>query len=151
MSTDEDYVYDEDSGEWMPASELAAKQAAANRVEVRDLLNLPKGVQVVLHRRRIGLGVGALGARRQWTCRVQSGESNFPRVHVIMDKLPSIISYWETWSRDRVDGDRLSDRGSHPCRVGDHQLRRSETVGDVPRAEVGQVGIQVVHAPPFVV
>ena len=33
---DEDYVFDEDSGEWMPASELAAKQAAANSVEVRD-------------------------------------------------------------------------------------------------------------------
>ena len=24
---DEDYVYDEDSGEWLPASQLAAKQA----------------------------------------------------------------------------------------------------------------------------
>ncbi len=36
---DEDYVYDEVSGEWMPASELAAKQAAANATEgvvVRD-------------------------------------------------------------------------------------------------------------------
>ena len=33
---DEDYVYDEDSGEWLPASELAAKQAAASTVEVRD-------------------------------------------------------------------------------------------------------------------
>ncbi|MDP3907773.1 alkylphosphonate utilization protein [Novosphingobium sp.] len=33
---DEDYVYDEDSGEWLPASELAAKQAAAETVEVRD-------------------------------------------------------------------------------------------------------------------
>lgn len=39
---DEDYVYDEDSGEWLPASELAAKRAAANAqtdddaVEVRD-------------------------------------------------------------------------------------------------------------------
>ncbi|MCB2077488.1 MAG: alkylphosphonate utilization protein [Novosphingobium sp.] len=33
---DEDYVYDEDSGEWMPASQLAAKQAAADTVEVRD-------------------------------------------------------------------------------------------------------------------
>ena len=32
----EDYVYDEDSGEWLPASELAAKQSAAGRVEVRD-------------------------------------------------------------------------------------------------------------------
>ena len=36
MSGDEDYVYDEESGEWMPASELAAKQAAENAVEVRD-------------------------------------------------------------------------------------------------------------------
>ncbi|MGH1422957.1 MAG: alkylphosphonate utilization protein [Hyphomonas sp.] len=34
--SDDDYVYDEESGEWMPASELAAKQAAANTVEVRD-------------------------------------------------------------------------------------------------------------------
>ena len=36
---DDDYVYDEDSGEWLPASELAAKQAAARQgdtVEVRD-------------------------------------------------------------------------------------------------------------------
>lgn len=33
---DEDYVYDEDSGEWLPASELAAKRAAADVVEVRD-------------------------------------------------------------------------------------------------------------------
>ena len=32
----EDYIYDEDSGEWMPASELAAKQSAAAQVEVRD-------------------------------------------------------------------------------------------------------------------
>lgn len=34
--TDEDYVYDEDSGEWMAASDLAAKRAAENSVEVRD-------------------------------------------------------------------------------------------------------------------
>ena len=34
--SDEDYIYDEDSGEWLPASELAAKQAAADAVEVRD-------------------------------------------------------------------------------------------------------------------
>lgn len=39
MSGDDDnYVYDEDSGEWMPQSEFDAKQAAANRVEVRDAL-----------------------------------------------------------------------------------------------------------------
>ena len=36
MSTNEDYVYDEASGEWLPASELAAKQAAEDAVEVRD-------------------------------------------------------------------------------------------------------------------
>ena len=33
---DDDYVYDEESGEWLPAGELAAKRAAANSVEVRD-------------------------------------------------------------------------------------------------------------------
>lgn len=40
---DEDYVYDEESGEWLPASELAAKRAALrqaqderDKVEVRD-------------------------------------------------------------------------------------------------------------------
>jgi len=37
---DEDYVYDEDSGEWLPASELAARQQqqaeADDQVEVRD-------------------------------------------------------------------------------------------------------------------
>ncbi|MES2699388.1 MAG: alkylphosphonate utilization protein, partial [Pseudomonadota bacterium] len=36
MSDTDDYVYDEDSGEWLPASELAAKKAAADAVEVRD-------------------------------------------------------------------------------------------------------------------
>jgi protein PhnA len=36
MSTDEDYVYDEASGEWLPASPLAAQRAAENAVEVRD-------------------------------------------------------------------------------------------------------------------
>ena len=34
--TDEDYVYDEDSGEWMAASARAAKRAAESSVEVRD-------------------------------------------------------------------------------------------------------------------
>jgi protein PhnA len=33
---DEDYVYDEDSGEWLPASELAAKRTAEGAVAVRD-------------------------------------------------------------------------------------------------------------------
>jgi protein PhnA len=51
---DEDYVYDEDSGEWLPASELAAKQAAATQadaaVEVRDAVGnlLADGDQVTL-------------------------------------------------------------------------------------------------------
>ncbi|PZT85024.1 MAG: PhnA protein [Citromicrobium sp.] len=50
MSSDEDYVYDEESGEWMPASELAAKQTAADRVEVRDAVGnlLEDGDQVTL-------------------------------------------------------------------------------------------------------
>lgn len=34
--SDDDYVYDEETGEWMPASELAAKRAKADSVEVRD-------------------------------------------------------------------------------------------------------------------
>ncbi|MBB3954346.1 alkylphosphonate utilization protein [Novosphingobium sediminicola] len=50
MSADEDYVYDEESGEWMSASELAAKQAAADTVEVRDAVGnlLADGDQVTL-------------------------------------------------------------------------------------------------------
>jgi len=54
MSTaDDEYVYDEDSGEWMAASELAAKQAAAAKadvVEVRDSVGnlLADGDQVTL-------------------------------------------------------------------------------------------------------
>ncbi|GGI79544.1 alkylphosphonate uptake protein [Polymorphobacter multimanifer] len=48
--SDDDYVYDDDSGEWMPAAELAAKQAAAGRVEVRDSVGnlLADGDQVTL-------------------------------------------------------------------------------------------------------
>ena len=47
---DEDYVYDEESGEWLPASQLEAKQAAANTVEVRDAVGnlLADGDQVTL-------------------------------------------------------------------------------------------------------
>jgi len=51
MSTgEEDYVYDEDSGEWMPASELAERRAAAGRIEVRDAVGnvLADGDQVTL-------------------------------------------------------------------------------------------------------
>ena len=47
---DDDYVYDEESGEWMPASELAQKQRAAGQVEVRDAVGnlLADGDQVTL-------------------------------------------------------------------------------------------------------
>jgi protein PhnA len=50
VSDDDEYVYDEDSGEWMAASELRAKQAAANTVEVRDAVGnlLADGDQVTL-------------------------------------------------------------------------------------------------------
>ena len=34
--SDEDYLFDEESGDWLPASELAAKRAASDVVEVRD-------------------------------------------------------------------------------------------------------------------
>ncbi len=54
---DDDYVYDEESGEWLPASELAAKRDALrqaqderDRVEVRDAVGnlLADGDQVTL-------------------------------------------------------------------------------------------------------
>ena len=55
MSTsDDDYVYDEASGEWMPASELASRTQAAlddsDLVEVRDAVGnlLADGDQVTL-------------------------------------------------------------------------------------------------------
>ena len=48
--SDEDYVYDEASGEWLPASELAARQAAENSIAVRDAVGnlLQDGDQVTL-------------------------------------------------------------------------------------------------------
>jgi protein PhnA len=48
--SDDDYVFDEDSGEWMPASELAARRAAEGAVEVRDAVGnlLQDGDQVTL-------------------------------------------------------------------------------------------------------
>jgi protein PhnA len=50
MSDNDDYVYDEVSGEWLPASELAARQAAEGAVEVRDAVGnlLADGDQVTL-------------------------------------------------------------------------------------------------------
>jgi protein PhnA len=48
--SDDEYVYDDDSGEWMPASELAERRAQASRVEVRDAVGnlLADGDQVTL-------------------------------------------------------------------------------------------------------
>jgi protein PhnA len=50
MSQDDDYVYDEASGEWVPAAQLAAQQAAESQVEVRDAVGnlLADGDQVTL-------------------------------------------------------------------------------------------------------
>jgi protein PhnA len=47
---DEEYVYDEASGEWLPVSELAARRAAEGQVEVRDAVGnlLQDGDQVTL-------------------------------------------------------------------------------------------------------
>lgn len=49
MAADE-YVYDDDSGEWVPAAELAAKREQAQQVEVRDAVGnlLSDGDQVTL-------------------------------------------------------------------------------------------------------
>lgn len=50
MSGDDDYVYDEASGEWIPAAEATAKMGAADVVEVRDSVGnlLQDGDQVTL-------------------------------------------------------------------------------------------------------
>jgi len=50
MSDENEYVYDEVSGEWMAASELAARNAATDSVEVRDSVGnlLADGDQVTL-------------------------------------------------------------------------------------------------------
>lgn len=47
---DEEYVYDEASGDWLPASELAQRRAAEGQVEVRDAVGnvLQDGDQVTL-------------------------------------------------------------------------------------------------------
>lgn len=48
--TEDEYVYDEDSGEWLPAAELAEKRSAGAAVEVRDSVGnlLADGDQVTL-------------------------------------------------------------------------------------------------------
>ena len=50
MMADDEYVYDEDSGEWVPAAELAQKRSTDDHVEVRDAVGnlLADGDQVTL-------------------------------------------------------------------------------------------------------
>ena len=47
---DDEYIYDEESGEWISAAESAARQNAASAVEVRDAVGnlLADGDQVTL-------------------------------------------------------------------------------------------------------
>ena len=47
---DDDYVYDEESGEWVPAAELAATRQHESQIEVRDAVGnlLADGDQVTL-------------------------------------------------------------------------------------------------------
>ena len=61
--SDDDYVYDEVSGEWMSAADLAAKQAqsgAVDTVEVRDSVGnlLADGDQVTLIKDLVVKGAG---------------------------------------------------------------------------------------------
>jgi len=48
--SDDDYIYDEETGEWMPASQLAERKAATDGVEVCDAVGnlLADGDQVTL-------------------------------------------------------------------------------------------------------
>lgn len=57
---DDDYVFDEESGEWLPASELAAKQDKGDEVEVRDAVGnlLADGDQVTLIKDLVVKGAG---------------------------------------------------------------------------------------------
>lgn len=47
---DDDYIYDEASGEWVPAAELKTAEAETSRIEVRDAVGnlLADGDQVTL-------------------------------------------------------------------------------------------------------
>ncbi len=48
--SDDDYIYDEESGDWITASEAQSKAASANIIEVRDAVGnlLADGDQVTL-------------------------------------------------------------------------------------------------------
>src|SRR3546814_12176257 len=58
--TDDEYVYDEDSGEWIPASELERKRQQPDHIEVRDAVgNLhADGDQVTLIKDMTAKGAG---------------------------------------------------------------------------------------------
>lgn len=60
MSADEDYVFDEASGEWVPASQLAGQGDKADVVEVRDAVGnlLADGDQVTLIKDLVVKGAG---------------------------------------------------------------------------------------------
>jgi protein PhnA len=59
MSND-DYIYDEESGEWISAAEAQEKQAAGTQVEVRDSVGnlLADGDQVTLIKDLVVKGAG---------------------------------------------------------------------------------------------
>jgi protein PhnA len=58
--SDDDYVYHEESGEWLPASEVAAFEAPADTLEVRDAVGnvLADGDQVTLIKDLVVKGAG---------------------------------------------------------------------------------------------
>ncbi|PBN44240.1 alkylphosphonate utilization protein [Sphingobium sp. D43FB] len=58
--SDEDYVFDEASGEWVPASQLTVTGDAADTVEVRDAVGnlLADGDQVTLIKDLVVKGAG---------------------------------------------------------------------------------------------
>jgi protein PhnA len=58
--SDEDYVFDEASGEWVPASQLTVTGDAADAVEVRDAVGnlLADGDQVTLIKDLVVKGAG---------------------------------------------------------------------------------------------
>jgi protein PhnA len=60
MMSDDDYVYDEETGEWLSAAELSQKRSAAAQVEVRDSVGnlLANGDQVTLIKDLIVKGAG---------------------------------------------------------------------------------------------
>lgn len=60
MSDDEEYVFDEASGEWVPAGQVAAAADTADQVEVRDAVGnvLADGDQVTLIKDLVVKGAG---------------------------------------------------------------------------------------------